>query len=172
VTRFYAVLESKEFEQLEDGFTDITLSQNMLVTKLPVRSTPAFLTNLDTAWVNGTTLWLDYSFPAFPENLGHWMEMLLPVYSQLSVGKWKEQLRPGEDPYVGACIFPNLRRGQVQVRLGALQALCSVDVMVSSVQSSGAYTSESSRVMCCTRIDLAVWPVSMCRQAARQVLAC
>ncbi len=122
MTRFYAVLESKEFEQLEDGFTDITLSQNMPATKLPVRSAPAFLANLETAWVNGTTLWLDYSFPAFPENVGHWMEMLLPVYSQLSLGKWKEQLRAGEDLYIGACIFPNLRRGQVQVRWGARQA--------------------------------------------------
>lgn len=114
-TRWYAVMDRKDFDQYNSTFTDIVFSQNMGISKLPVKDVSAYLDNLHAAWVNGTTLWLDYSFPAFPENIGHWLEMLLPVYSQLSIGAWKEHVPPGEEPVISACILPNLRRGQVQV---------------------------------------------------------
>lgn len=75
--------------------------------------------------VNGTTLWLDYSFPAFPENMGHWLEMLLPVYSQLSSGEWRAHVPPGEQATVGAVIVPNMRRGQITVGAEAGDARAS-----------------------------------------------
>lgn len=112
-SRFYAVIDNKDYVLYSSNFTDFTFSQNLGLTKLPVKNISAFYKNIRASWVNGTTLWLDYSFPAFPENIGHWMELLLPVFSELSTGKWKNQLKAHEDPYISNIIFPNMRRGQL-----------------------------------------------------------
>lgn len=41
--------------------------------------------------LRGTCLWIDFPFPAFPENMGHWAEVLLPVYSALVEGAWAQR---------------------------------------------------------------------------------
>jgi len=35
-------------------------------------------------WVPGVTLIVDMPFPAYPDNFGHWIEALLPVYNVLA----------------------------------------------------------------------------------------
>lgn len=39
------------------------------------------------------TLLLDFPFPAFPDNLGHWAELLLPLYSALSSSRSSSALQ-------------------------------------------------------------------------------
>jgi hypothetical protein len=47
--------------------------------------------------VPGLTLLLDHPFPAFPDNLGHWSEVLIPLYSSL-----RDALEGGEDDALAA----------------------------------------------------------------------
>ena len=68
------------------------------------------------SYVGGTTLVLDFPFPAFPENMGHWAETLAPIYSVLSAGAWRETLvAAGGNAHIDSILFPNLRRQQLQV---------------------------------------------------------
>ena len=107
-----------DFDAVEGNATDIPFSQNVAVGKLPVRDVAAHYRNIEAGRVDGTVLWLDFPFPAFPENMGHWVETLLPVYSQLSLGAWKAHVPEG-DGYINAVLFPNLRREAIQVRGGS-----------------------------------------------------
>ena len=85
--------------------------------------------------VRGTCLWLDFPFPTFHDNMGHWAEALLPIYSQLSDGDWRAaaaepsaaaagssssssggntaDAAADDAGFLSAAIFPNLRREQV-----------------------------------------------------------
>ena len=62
-------------------------------------------------WLAGNTLVVDFPFPAFPENMGHWAEVLLPIYSQLCTGAWKRQ--PSDN--IDTLLLANLQRSQLQV---------------------------------------------------------
>ncbi|KAL4858773.1 Translation initiation factor IF-2 [Chlorella vulgaris] len=93
--------------------TEIAFSQNIAVAKLPFANTSAHLHNIKAGMLRGTCLWIDFPFPAFPENMGHWLEALAPVYSCLSNGSWM-QAAPEAQGGLGAVIFPNLRREQVE----------------------------------------------------------
>jgi hypothetical protein len=95
--------------------TEIAFSQNIAVAKLPFANTSAHLHNIKAGMLRGTCLWIDFPFPAFPENMGHWLEALAPVYSCLSNGSWM-QAAPEAQGGLRAVIFPNLRREQVEVR--------------------------------------------------------
>jgi hypothetical protein len=47
-------------------------------------------------FVPGVTLHLDFPFPGYPDNLGHWTEVLLPTFSVFSSPEWAGALaRPG-----------------------------------------------------------------------------
>lgn len=39
-------------------------------------------------FVPGNTLHVDFPFPAFPDNLGHWAEIMLPAFNVLSQPGW------------------------------------------------------------------------------------
>ncbi len=41
-----------------------------------------------TAALGGTTLLVDYPFPAYPDDQRHWAEILLPAYSVLQEQAW------------------------------------------------------------------------------------
>lgn len=99
------------------------------------------------AYVPGITLLLDFPFPAFPDNLGTWVELLLPLYSQLSEGRWHKlvpadvlaSLPPssstgegtaGAGLYIDRVLFINLKRGQIQV---GMPFLCGCGVLVGVV---------------------------------------
>lgn len=62
----------------------------------------------------GLSLLLDLAFPAFPDNMGHWMEALLPVYNILRQEAWKRALPSGQG-VIDTIIFVNLRREDLAV---------------------------------------------------------
>ena len=66
--------------------------------------------------VTGTTLIIDLPYPGYPDNMGHWAETLLPVYSVLSGDEWRRDVvRAGGAPHLDTILFSNLRRQQLQV---------------------------------------------------------
>lgn len=62
----------------------------------------------------GLSLLLDLAFPAFPDNMGHWMEALLPVYNILRQGAWNQTMLGGRGA-IDTIIFVNLRRKDLAV---------------------------------------------------------
>lgn len=72
---------------------------------------------MQTGQVTGNTLLLDFPFQAFPENMGHWAEILAPAYSVLSAGRWREHVDANSSgqPHLDAVLLVNLRREQLQV---------------------------------------------------------
>jgi len=60
------------------------------------------------------SLLLDYAFPAYPDNMGHWAEAILPIYNVLERGTWQEAI-PGSSGIVDNLVFVNLKRTQLAV---------------------------------------------------------
>ena len=71
---------------------------------------------MQTGWWGGNTLLIDFPFPAFPESMGHWAEVLLPVYSALVTGAWKQHVQ-GPSTHIDRLLLSNVRRDQLQVRI-------------------------------------------------------
>ena len=66
--------------------------------------------------VAGTTLIIDLPYPGYPDNMGHWAETLLPIYSVLSSEAWRRDVgKAGGSPHIDTILFSNLRRQQLQV---------------------------------------------------------
>ncbi len=63
-------------------------------------------------WLGGLTLFIDQPFPQFPENMGFWAEVLLPLYSLLSSPAWAA----AGLGCVDQVLFGNLQRHQLKVR--------------------------------------------------------
>jgi hypothetical protein len=64
---------------------------------------------LQVCYVPGVTLFLDFPFPAFPDNLGHWAELLLPLYSTLSTKHWQQHLQ-GDHQHINRLLLLNVRQ--------------------------------------------------------------
>ena len=115
IIRFYAVIEKGDLDKFNSSYTDVVFSQNLGITKLPVADPAQHVRNVAAAaWLPGTTLWLDHPFNSYPDNIGHWLELLIPTYSGLAQGKWKVQA-PHLKPHISTVVFPNLGRSQAQV---------------------------------------------------------
>lgn len=69
---------------------------------------------MQTGWWGGNTLLIDFPFPAFPDNMGHWAEVLLPVYSSLLTGTWRKHVQ-GTSHHIDRLLLINVRRDQLQV---------------------------------------------------------
>lgn len=69
------------------------MSANQKLVYLPTVDAERFLSNVQQTWVGGTTLAIDLVFPAFPTNLGHWAEILLPMLSALQNGRWAHHVQ-------------------------------------------------------------------------------
>ncbi len=68
--------------------------------------------------MRGTTLLLDLAFPAFPDNMGHWTEAIVPVYNVLSAGAWRAALpdqATASAPHIDTLLFVNLRKEHLAV---------------------------------------------------------
>lgn len=117
VQRFFAVLDAADVDKYSTRSPDVPFSHNIAVGKLPLTNTSLHFHNIQAGVLRGTCLWVDFPFPAFPENMGHWAEALLPIYSALTDSTWVATagLAP-EAAHLSSVIFPNLRREQVQVR--------------------------------------------------------
>lgn len=133
--RFFAVLDASDLDKYGGGdgsatsaatSADIPFSQNIAVGKTPFTNVSAHYHNIRAGVLLGTCLWVDFPFPAFPENMGHWAEVLAPIYSALTNASWRQRA-PDSEGYLRAVIFPNLRREQVQVGawLAATRAMTS-----------------------------------------------
>lgn len=73
--------------------------------------------------VNGSTLLIDFPFPAFPDNMGHWAEVLAPAYSILSLKSWTQHLPRGDPGRLGAILLLNLAREDLQVLMSVFELL-------------------------------------------------
>lgn len=60
---------------------------------LPTEDVDAFIRNADIAWLSGTSLAIDFVFPAYPDNHGHWTETLFPMIRAFSDGAWCKQIQ-------------------------------------------------------------------------------
>ena len=70
---------------------------------------------MQTGWWGGNTLLIDFPFPAFPDNMGHWVEVLLPVYSTLMDGGWRSHVQ-GASTHIDRMLLTNVRREQLEVQ--------------------------------------------------------
>ncbi|KAK9806815.1 hypothetical protein WJX72_003692 [[Myrmecia] bisecta] len=111
--RYFAVEDNATLHDPSAAPLKTELTINMWTMRLPVTSAPLYYQNLKTGWVRGTTLIVDFPFAAFPDNMGHWAEVLLPAYSVLSQGAWKHSVRNGTG-FVDSLLLVNLRRAQLQ----------------------------------------------------------
>lgn len=69
--------------------------------------------NAQAAWLGGTTLLIDQPHPAYPDNMGYWSELLLPLFSMLSSSEWKQQ-----GVHIDNILFANMNRDQLEVCIG------------------------------------------------------
>ena len=117
-SKWYAVLPPSEMNNktLEEG-----LSVNTALIRLPVTDPDLFTDNLGMGFLAGTTLLVDFPFPAFPDNNGHWAEIMLPTYSVLANGSWADFVG-GRSRHVDRVLLPNLRK----VRGPTLHGVCHV----------------------------------------------
>ena len=99
---------------------------------------------MQTGWWGGNTLLVDFPFPAFPDNMGHWAEVLLPVYSTLLTGAWRKHVQ-GTSHHIDRLLLINVRRDQLQVCQSLVDSMShhtygpptdSVKVMRESVNAS------------------------------------
>ena len=65
----------------------------------------ARLTLSQAHWLAGTTILIDFAFPAYPDNMGHWAELIAPLFCTLAASNWRQAA--GGKP-VGTVIFTNL----------------------------------------------------------------
>ncbi|CAK0784873.1 hypothetical protein CVIRNUC_008078 [Coccomyxa viridis] len=76
-TMFYALLDSISNSQSLPP----ALSMNCALIGLPTSDARSFINNTRATWVPGVSLLIDYPFAAYPDNFGHWAELLLPIYN-------------------------------------------------------------------------------------------
>ena len=69
---------------------------------------------LQSAWWPGNTVMIDIPFPAYPENMGHWAEVLLPLYSVLAMREWAHMVK-GQSTVIDRLLLVNVRRQNLQV---------------------------------------------------------
>lgn len=83
------------------------ISYNTPVVFFPTLDGDAFIRNVETAWLPGTTLAIDFVYPAYPSNHGHWTEALFPMIKALSDGTWSHHVQgDGVDvPVIGMNCF-------------------------------------------------------------------
>lgn len=62
-------------------------------------------------WLGGTTVLIDQPYPSFPDNMGHWAEILVPLYNLLTSQQWRRS-----HTHVDNIVFGNLQRSQLDVR--------------------------------------------------------
>eukprot|EP00195_Chlamydomonas_chlamydogama_P014265 CAMPEP_0202909952 /NCGR_PEP_ID=MMETSP1392-20130828/50712_1 /ASSEMBLY_ACC=CAM_ASM_000868 /TAXON_ID=225041 /ORGANISM="Chlamydomonas chlamydogama, Strain SAG 11-48b" /LENGTH=481 /DNA_ID=CAMNT_0049599885 /DNA_START=251 /DNA_END=1696 /DNA_ORIENTATION=+ len=104
--RWYAVVPSGETESshIEEG-----LSPNIAAVRLPITDPANFTANLRIGYVAGNSVLLDFPFPAFPDHLGHWLEMMVPTYNVLRDADWVKSVQ-GSSDYVDHVVLPNLNK--------------------------------------------------------------
>lgn len=109
-SRFYGIRSAASLQAEAGTPFGVQISKNIGVITIPAADLPRFYGNLKAKWLGGQTLLIDQPWPQFPENLGFWLEVLLPLYSLLSSDGWK---KAGLGP-IDQILFSNLQRQQLQ----------------------------------------------------------
>lgn len=80
------------------------ISANQRMVELPAISGKDFYDNLDAVWLPGNTLAIDFAFPAFADNMGHWAEASLPAFSVFQSDAWHKHVvgAGAANKYIGA----------------------------------------------------------------------
>uniref|UniRef100_A0A7S0RGP0 Glycosyltransferase n=1 Tax=Chlamydomonas leiostraca TaxID=1034604 RepID=A0A7S0RGP0_9CHLO len=89
--RFYAFLRPEDMNKqdaVEDG-----LSTNQAIIRMPVANMGSFRDNLQIGYVPGNSLLVDFTFQTFADHLGHWAELMVPIYSMLRDGAWQKDVQ-------------------------------------------------------------------------------
>ncbi len=55
------------------------------------------------------SLLVDFPFPAYPDNFGHWAEVLLPIYNFVQQQDW------AQGAPIGTLVMTNLRKERLAV---------------------------------------------------------
>ena len=88
------------------------LGNNNRLVPIPVADPAAFVDNLRPAWLGGNTLALDFAFPAYRQNTGHWTEALIPALRVLQDHNWSLHCKGSGPPVIGEAllVMATLRR--------------------------------------------------------------
>lgn len=84
---------------------------------------------MQTGWWGGNTVMLDFPFPTYPDNMGHWAEILFPLYSMLRAKNWQEAVGGPSTKYIDRILLINVRRDQITV---SLVTACSCSALLGS----------------------------------------
>jgi hypothetical protein len=95
-------------------------------------------------WLGGTTVLIDQPYPSFPDNMGHWAEVLVPLYNLLTSTPWRQS-----HTHVDTILFGNLQRSQLDVSLAVLAGLLA-----------GLLQLFHGTLCCC--IPFWMWPAMTC----------
>jgi hypothetical protein len=101
-SRFFAVVPDPANSDINRG-----LSTNQKVVLFPTIDSSAFVSNINASRLAGFTLALDFPFAAFPQNLGHWVELVVPIFNVMQRADWAhKQSEADEDskPMIGAVL--------------------------------------------------------------------
>ncbi|KAG1664777.1 hypothetical protein FOA52_013629 [Chlamydomonas sp. UWO 241] len=105
--RWYAVLPPARMEEaMEIGLTAATS-----IAKLPIADLAALTVRLDLHYLPGNTLIYDFPFMAYPDHLGHWLELAVPTWNMLmqEAGEWAEQTT-AKARRIHNVLFPNAQK--------------------------------------------------------------
>ena len=69
---------------------------------------------LQAAWIPGLSLLVDFPFAAYPDNFGHWAEVLLPIYNTVEQQEWPPHIA-GPNRQIDTLVMTNLRKDSLAV---------------------------------------------------------
>ena len=74
---------------------------------------------------------MDVPFAAYPDNFGHWAEVLLPIYNFVKEQQWPAHI-PGPDRQIDTLVFTNLRKEVLSVSPAILLTLLGSELYTAS----------------------------------------
>ena len=96
---------------------------------------------LQAAWVPGVSLLVDYPFAAYPDNFGHWAELLLPIYNVIEE-RTCSQGHAVALSRIDSLVMTNVRKQSLAVSLAlSLQSSCQYVYFQGFMHASPVYLS-------------------------------
>jgi len=107
-SRFYGIQSSATIRANASNL-GLQASKNVGIITLATANPKKHYANIQAKWLGGLTLLVDQPYPQFPDNMGFWAEVLLPLYSLLSDAAW----RGAGLGRVDQILFANMHRSQL-----------------------------------------------------------
>lgn len=115
INRFYSLIPAANAS--DPSVAHREFAHNSAISPLPMENIPAFLHNIKSGRVSGTTLLITFPFAKFNHHMGYWAEVLAPVFSHLSLGAATQAANATngqeQDGYIRTVLIPNMRRARV-----------------------------------------------------------